>query len=123
DAAPTPALSFADQSLLTAYANRFNARDFDGLRDLLGEDVRLDVVARRKPVQVRGGEYFSNYAKVHGLRMSPMNLEGRPALWVDAQAGEGAGAPGYAVVLESREGKVSAIRDFRYARYAMEDAA
>jgi RNA polymerase sigma-70 factor (ECF subfamily) len=121
DAAPFPGLSAADQSLLTAYAERFNARDFDGLRDLLGEDVRLDLVARRKPMQGRGGEYFTNYAaKTHGLHMTPINLEGRPALWVNTQGDEGAGAPGYVVVLESKDGKVSGIRDFRYTRYAME---
>jgi RNA polymerase sigma-70 factor (ECF subfamily) len=123
DAAPSPGLSAADQTLLTAYAERFNARDFDGLRDLLGRDVRLDLVARRKPMQGRGGEYFTNYARTQGLHMTPMNLEGRPALWVDAQVDEGAGAPGYVVVLESRDGKVSAIRDFRYARYVMEEVA
>jgi RNA polymerase sigma-70 factor, ECF subfamily len=123
DAAPSSALSTADQALLAAYAERFNARDFEGLRDLLGEDVRLDLVARRKPMAARGGDYFCNYSLIQGLRMIPMNLEGRPALWVDAQAGEGVGAPGYAVVLKIDGGKVAAIRDFRYARYAMEATA
>jgi RNA polymerase sigma-70 factor (ECF subfamily) len=120
DAAPPPGLSAADQALLAAYAERFNARDFDGLREMLGQDVRLDLVARRKPMQARGGEYFTNYAKTHGLRMTPMNVEGRPGLWVDTEADEGAGAPGYPVVLEWKDGKVSGIRDFRYARYAGE---
>lgn len=71
-------------------------------------------------MQARGGEYFSNYAKTRGLRMTPMNVEGRPGLWVDTEADEGAGAPGYVVVLEWGDGKVSGIRDFRYARYAGE---
>ena len=123
DAPPFPGLSAADRRLLDAYAERFNARDFDGLRDLLGQEVRLDLVARRKPMQERGGGYFTNYARTQGLHMRPMNLEGRPALWVDAQADEGAGAPGYVVVLEYRGGKVAAIRDFRYARYAVESIA
>jgi RNA polymerase sigma-70 factor (ECF subfamily) len=119
DAPPPPSLSAADQALLAAYAERFNARDFDGLREMLGQDVRLDLVARRKPMQGRGGEYFTNYAaKTRGLRMTPMNVEGRPGLWVDTEADEGAGAPGYLVVLETRDGKVAGIRDFRFARYA-----
>jgi RNA polymerase sigma-70 factor (ECF subfamily) len=120
DAAPPPSLSAADQALLAAYAERFNARDFDGLREMLGQDVRLDLVARRKPMQARGGEYFTNYAKTHGLHMTPINVEGRPGLWVNAEGDEGAGAPGYVVVLEWRDGKVAGIRDFRYARYAVE---
>jgi RNA polymerase sigma-70 factor, ECF subfamily len=118
DAAP-PSLSPQDQALLAAYAERFNARDFDGLREMLGQDVKLDLVARRKPMQARGGEYFANYAaKTQGLRMTPINLEGRPALWVATEADEGPGAQEYFVVLECKDGKVSGIRDFRYARYA-----
>ena len=121
DAAPPPALSAEDQALLTAYAERFNARDFDGLREMLGQDVRLDLVARRKPMQAAGGEYFTNYeARTHGLRMTPINVEGRPALWVNTEVDEGAGAPGYVIVLAHENGKVCAIRDFRYARYAAE---
>lgn len=123
DAAPPPSLSAADQALLTEYAARFNARDFDGLRDMLGQDVRLDLIARRKPMQARGGEYFINYAKTRGLHMTPMNLEGQPALWVNAEGDEGVGAPGYVVVLEWRDGKIAGIRDFRYARYAGESLA
>lgn len=120
DAAPPPSLSAAGQALLAAYAERFNARVFDSLREMLGQDVRLDIVARRKPMQGRGGEYFTNYAKTRGLRMSPLNVEGRPALWVNTEADEGAGAQGYVIVLGCRDGKVSTIRDFRYARYATE---
>lgn len=119
-AAPPPSLSPQDQALLTAYAERFNARDFDGLREMLGQDVRLDLVARRKPMQARGGEYFTNYAKTQGLHLTPTSVEGRPALWVNVEADEGAGAPGYFVVLEQKDGKVTNIRDFRYARYAAE---
>ncbi len=118
DAAPPPSLSPADQALLAEYAARFNARDFDGLREMLSQDVRLQLVARRKPMQARGGEYFTNYAKTRGLHLTPLNLEGRPALWVDTEGDEGAGAQGYVVVLEWRDGKISDIRDFRYARYA-----
>jgi len=118
DAAPPPALSQQDQALLKAYADRFNARDWDGLRDLLAGDAQLNLVARRKPMSMRGGEYFTNYARTQGLRMTPIDREGRPALWVDTEGAEGPGAPGYVVVLRIENGKVSAIRDFRYARYA-----
>ena len=43
----TPAvLTEAEEGLLSRYAERFNAHDFDGLRDMLAEDVRLDLVGR-----------------------------------------------------------------------------
>ncbi len=120
DAAPPPALAADDQALLAAYAERFNARDWDGLRDLLAANMRLDLVARRKPMIGRGGEYFTNYAETQGLRMTPIVLKGRPALWVDTEGDEGAGALGYFVVRATEHGKVVRIRDFRYARYAAE---
>jgi RNA polymerase sigma-70 factor (ECF subfamily) len=120
DAAPPPALSAADQALLHSYADRFNARDWDGLRDMLAHDVQLDLVARRKPMPARGGEYFTNYAKLQGLRVAPANIEGMPALWVDVTGQEGPGHPGYFIVLQAQAGKVTRIRDFRYARYAGE---
>jgi RNA polymerase sigma-70 factor (ECF subfamily) len=121
DAAPAPALSEGDHALLTAYAERFNARDWDGLRDLLAPSTRLDLVGRRKPWTLeRGGEYLTNYAKTRGLVMTPLLVEGRPALWVNPDADEGAGAPPYVVVLAIEQGKVTGIRDFRYGRYIAE---
>jgi RNA polymerase sigma-70 factor, ECF subfamily len=116
-----PALSAADQQLLAAYSERFNARDWDGLRDLLAANMRLDLVGRRKPRQVeRGGEYFTNYARTRALHVAPTQVEGRPAVWIATHADEGAGAQGYFVLLSVEEGKVTGIRDFRYARYAAE---
>jgi RNA polymerase sigma-70 factor, ECF subfamily len=119
DAAPPAPLSASDQALLTAYAERFNARDFDGLRDMLGEEVRLDLVGRHKTQgRANVSNYFTNYAKFQGLRFTPAAVEGKPALLVDTTGSEGPGAPGYFVVLEWQGGKVAAIRDFHFARYA-----
>jgi RNA polymerase sigma-70 factor, ECF subfamily len=122
DAAPSPALSRQDQALLSAFAERFNNQDWDGLRDLCADSVRLDLVARRKPFAMEGGEYFSNYAaKTRDLRLSLIAVEGRPALWMNTEAHEGAGAAGYMVFVDfDAEGKVVAIRDFRFARYVGE---
>jgi RNA polymerase sigma-70 factor, ECF subfamily len=120
DAVSPPVLSPQDQALLTAYAERFNARDWDGLRDLLSPTMRLDLVGRRKPMQGRGGEYFTNYARTQGLAITPAMVEGRPALWVRTEGGEGPGAPPYLVLLQLDGGTVTVIRDFRYARYAAE---
>src|SRR5689334_25399455 len=41
---PPAALAAEEQERLRSYAERFNARDFDALRNLLAEDVRLDLV-------------------------------------------------------------------------------
>jgi RNA polymerase sigma-70 factor (ECF subfamily) len=121
EAVPAPALSSHDQALLTAYADRFNARDWDGLRDLLAPNMTLDLVGRRKArVVERGGEYFTNYARTQGLVITPLAIEGHPALWVRTDASEGSGASPYMIVLRIESGQVTSIRDFRYGRYAAE---
>ena len=41
-----PVLAESERALLAAYVDRFNARDFDAVRDMLAEEVRLDLVNR-----------------------------------------------------------------------------
>jgi RNA polymerase sigma-70 factor (ECF subfamily) len=110
-----PVLSHQDRALAQRYAQRFNARDFDGLRAMLAEEVRLQLAGRlnlkgKKEVSV----YFGNYAKLQGLKAVPSVIEGACGLWIHEA---GATAPVYAIVLEWRDGQLAAIRDFRYARY------
>lgn len=119
----TPILGAAERDRLRAYADRFNARDFDALRNLLAEDVRLDLVNRtrlagRKDVSV----YFSRYSEGSQWRLAPGLAEGRPALLVSDPA-VAAGAVGYVVLLDWADGRIAAIRDFLYAPYAMESMA
>src|SRR5262249_46520554 len=46
DDRPLPTLSETERVRLAAYVDRFNARDFDAVRDMLAEDVRLELVGR-----------------------------------------------------------------------------
>jgi len=117
---PAPALAAAERARLADYVARFNARDFDALRALLAEDVRLDLVARHK-VAGRGnvGNYFSNYARLPDWQLTPALIEGRAgALVRDPDSG----APLYFVLLGFAGDGLATIRDFRYARYALEGA-
>lgn len=111
-----PVLPAEAQALVNLYAQRFNARDFDGLRALLAEEVRLQLAGRadmKGKAQVCG--YFGNYAKLQGrLHAVPAVIEGHAGLWIHE---EGAANPAYAIVIEGSGGEVVAIRDFRYARY------
>lgn len=120
---PPPRLDSAERERLRAYADRFNARDFDALRALLSEDVRLDLANRtrldgRKDVSV----YFTRYDATSGWRFEPGLAEGRPALLVSDPADPTA-AIRYVVVLDWRDGEIAAIRDFLYAHYVMESLA
>jgi RNA polymerase sigma-70 factor, ECF subfamily len=120
---PAPSLAAAEKDRLRAYADRFNARDFDALRNLLAEDVRLDLVNRtrlagRKDVSV----YFGRYDEASDWWFSPGLAEGRPALLVGDPA-DRAAAVAYVVLLDWANGRIAAIRDFRYASYVTESLA
>jgi hypothetical protein len=41
-------LTDAERRLLERYTERFNARDFDAIRDMLADEVRLDLVSRKR---------------------------------------------------------------------------
>ena len=103
-------LSAELRTTLERYVERFNARDWDGLRALLAKDVELDLVskARRRGAEV--GQYFGNYAKLD-FTLRAGRVDGLPVLGVFPP---GAAAPAYFVTLEVGEGGVRFIRDFRY---------
>lgn len=116
------ALTLAERASLQAYVDRFNAHDFDAVREMLAEEVRLDLVARTK---MKGKKevatYFNNYAGKADWRLTAGLVEGRPAaLVVDPAHPEGAAL--YFVLLEWTAGQLATVRDFRYARYAVEGA-
>ncbi|HEX7757894.1 MAG TPA: sigma-70 family RNA polymerase sigma factor [Caulobacteraceae bacterium] len=115
--ADPPPPSPADRERLHAYADQFNARDFDALRALLAEDVRLDLANRlrltgRKDVAL----YFTRYEENRSYRASVCLADGRPAL----RFTDPANGADYVVLLEWRDGFIAGIRDFRYAPYVAE---
>jgi len=117
-----PALAPAERELLLAYIDRFNARDFDAIRAMLAEEVRLDLVARttmkgKREVQT----YFHNYSGKSDWLLVPGFVEGRPAVLV-CDPGQPSAAPLYFVLLGWKAGALAYVRDFRYARYAIEAA-
>jgi RNA polymerase sigma-70 factor (ECF subfamily) len=113
-----PVLDAADRQMLASYIERFNARDFDAIRNLLADDVRLDLVARSQAQGRRDvGMYFSRYESIQDWRLAPGLLDGRPAALVSHPL-EGP----YAVLIGWRHGQIVELRDFRYARYVMETA-
>lgn len=122
DASPPPALSVEERELLANYVERFNARDFDAVRDLLAEEVRLDLVARK---QMNGkaavGTYLHNYAQAHDWRLAVGRVEGHAAAIVCAPT-PSVLQPLYFIVLRWQRRELVTIRDFRYARYVLDDA-
>jgi RNA polymerase sigma-70 factor (ECF subfamily) len=122
DDTPVPALAEGERSRLAAYVDRFNARDFDAVRSMLADDVRLDLVAKlRISGRSEVGNYFHNYSRIADWLFVPGLVDGRPAALV-RDPGDSSGRPTYFVLLKwGRDGLVN-IRDFRFARYAIEGA-
>ncbi|MCR9137363.1 MAG: sigma-70 family RNA polymerase sigma factor [Alphaproteobacteria bacterium] len=119
DPEPLPA---DERRKLAVYVRCFNAHEFDRLRDMLSEEVRLELVALDRRTGRKGvGGYYSNYQKSDDWLMAPGAVEGRPAMLAFDRADPSA-PPLYFVLLQFSGDDVTAIRDFRYARYAMNDA-
>ena len=117
-----PVLPARERALLDAYVDRFNARDVDAVRAMLADEVRLDLVARRRLAgRSEVSKYFSNYAKIDDWHLVPGLVEGRAAALVFDPA-DPLGQPGYFVLLDWSTDGLIAIRDFRHARYAIEGA-
>ena len=111
----------AQRQLLRSYVDLFNSRDFDTLRTMLAADVRLDLVSQLQLQGAAVGQYFARYGQRQGWRAWPGVVEGRPAVLMQ-QEERSDGRPDYFVVLAWSGQRVSTIRDFFYARYAIADA-
>src|SRR5882762_8127221 len=122
DDAPRPNLSEADRARLEAYVAHFNARDFDAIRAMISDDVRLELVNKtRLNGKAEVSRYFGNYSTVSDWHLVPGSVEGRPAILV-FDPNEQSGPPKYFMLLNWSADKVATIRDFRHAPYVIEGA-
>jgi RNA polymerase sigma-70 factor (ECF subfamily) len=122
DDRPPPVLAEADRQRLAAYVERFNARDFDALRSQLADEVKVEVVNRTR-LNGRGevSRYFGNYSQTTDWHLVPGLVDRRPAIIVH-DPDQPSGPPTYFMLLDWADGRLLGVRDFRYARYAVEDA-
>jgi RNA polymerase sigma-70 factor (ECF subfamily) len=122
DDQPRPQLSSADRDRLGAYVAHFNARDFDAIRAMISDDVRLDLVNKaRVNGKAEVSRYFGNYSRLSDWHLVPGLVEGHPAILVfDPNAMDS--GPKYFMLLNWSADKVLAIRDFRHAAYVIDGA-
>ncbi|MFZ0115324.1 MAG: sigma-70 family RNA polymerase sigma factor [Xanthobacteraceae bacterium] len=122
DDRPPPALSEPERARLTTYVERFNARDFDTVRGMLADDVKLDLVNRlRLSGRTEVGAYFTNYGRVHNWRFVPGFVEGQPAILV-SDPNDASERTKYFILLTWADDGLVGIRDFLFASYAMDGA-
>ncbi len=111
-------IATSTRETLDRYAHLFNARDWDGVRTLIGDDCRLDLVSKSQRRGKAVGMYFSNYAR-EDVQLRVVRLDGKLAF---AAYVAGAQEPAYFILLELDAGRVTSIRDFRYVPYIATEA-
>jgi RNA polymerase sigma factor (sigma-70 family) len=112
----------AASAAVVRYAALFNQRDWDGLRALLADDVKLNQSSH--PLRVGRadvGLFFTIYAKSDRVWLAPAWLEGREVIAVFEDRADP--KPSYMMWLEWRDGRISFIHDYRHVRYVVADAA
>lgn len=115
-----PMLSDVMRARLTTYVEGFKIGDFDTVRAMLADDVRLDLVAKlRKQGKSDVGEYYTAYAAAKQWAYAAGVVDGRPAMIV-YDRNVSMETPAYFVALGFAGGRVASVHDFLYARYAMD---
>ncbi len=116
------ALSLSEQhrQVLARYVERFNARDWDGVRALLSTDARLEVVQFTEgPFQ---GPYFQNYSKLPWQwRLGLAEVEGVPSVVHYRQNADG-WQPHSVIVFGVEGGLVTLVRDYVHIDYLLQGA-
>ena len=115
-----PMLSGAGHVLLIKYVEGFKTGDFDAVRAMLADDVKLDLVAKqRKQGKSEVREYYAAYAAAKQWAFAAGVADGRAAMLVyDRRIS--LETPAYFVALDFDGDHVVSIHDFLYARYAMD---
>jgi RNA polymerase sigma-70 factor (ECF subfamily) len=118
----SPSISLEEAKNVQRYAQLFNARDWDGLRALMGEEARIDLVSRW---QRRGREtqnYYTRYAGVaeaESIRLEAGFVDGVPVVAVHRTTSP---RP-YFICLKWDGPRLVEIRDFYFVPYIGVDAA
>ena len=115
-----PLMSDSDRRKIAAYVDLFRNGDFDAIRAMLADDVKLDLVNR---LQWHGrdkiGRYFTGYAEATKWRFAFGAVEGQPAMLVFDSTGP-MERPAHFVLIDWSENRIVAVRDFLFAPYVLE---
>jgi RNA polymerase sigma-70 factor (ECF subfamily) len=117
-----PLMSDADRRRMADYVRLFQGGEFDAIRAMLADDVKLELVNRlRLEGRQSIARYFTRYAEESKWRFAFGSVEGRPAMLVFNAAGT-MERPDHFVLIDWQGARIATIRDFLYAPYAMETA-
>jgi RNA polymerase sigma-70 factor (ECF subfamily) len=119
---PRPPRNAEHARILGLYVERFNARDWDGLRALIADDARLRV-ADKYAGPVDGSPYFGNYTRLPAVwRLAAGEVDDEPAVVILHERGT-EWVPHSFVQLEIAGGRVTRIHDFWHTPWLLPAAA
>jgi RNA polymerase sigma factor (sigma-70 family) len=119
-ATPTPEMRPPSAAALR-YVALFNQRDWDALKALLADDVKLSQSAHSLRVgRTEVGMFFTFYAQSPEVWLAPAWLEGQEVIAVFENRTDT--KPSYMMWLEWADGRIKFIRDYRYVRYVVAEA-
>jgi RNA polymerase sigma-70 factor (ECF subfamily) len=114
-----PLMPDAARQKMAVFVDLFRTGDFDAIRAMLADDVKLDLVNRLKwEGRDKIAPYFTRYAEETRWRFALGAVEGRPAMLVFE--GGAMEEPAYFVLVDWCNDQISTIRDFLFAPYALE---
>lgn len=115
-----PLWSDAERRKLTAFVDLFRSGEFDTIRTMLADDVKLELVNR---LQWNGRDrirpYFTRYAEATTWCYALGAVEGQPAMLVFDSTGP-METPAHFVLIDWSANHILAIRDFLFAPYVLE---
>lgn len=116
---PCPDARIASAAVVR-YVSLFNQRDWNGLRAMLADDVKLhQSLHQPRSGAADVGMFFTIYAKSDGVWLKAAWLEGREVIAVFEDRTDA--KPNHFMWLWY-EGRISFIRDYRYVAYVADDA-
>jgi RNA polymerase sigma-70 factor, ECF subfamily len=120
ESAPPRAASADLSRLLSLYVERFNQRDWDGLRELISADARLQV-ADRFSGRLSDSPYFGQYDRRAAWRMALGDVDGHAAILALYRDGDAWG-PHSVARLELVDGRVVRIVDYVHCPWVLGNA-
>ncbi len=122
DLKPSRAKSDDDKMLMQLYVERFNAHDWDGLRELISADARLDV-ADRFSGRFADAQYLTQYERIAiPWRVVIGEVDGESAIFVFHRTLD-AWQVAHVVRLEMSDGRVREITDFWHCPWVLPAAS
>ncbi|HEU5078432.1 MAG TPA: RNA polymerase sigma factor [Opitutaceae bacterium] len=115
-------IAVEDAALLRLYVERFNRRDWAGVRELIAADARLLVVDRFAGL-LKESPYFGTYDRIAGTwRMAVGEVDGA-AVVIIQQPGADGWIARTAVRLSVRDGRIVDVRDYWFCPWLVSAAA